>query len=123
MRVCVGGGGGWTRGSKPTASRTPFSRPLLCFSRLQVNLKDQRPRFSVTAVPFCTENFNSLFMCHVISIMTNDVNDLKRFPISPKLILFLARVRIYVFSRIKFCLKPRITLLVCVFDWIISSNK
>ena len=73
-------------------------------------------------------------MCHAISFMSYDVSDWERFPISQEAMLFfLPRERIFVFwlfSRIKFCFKPRRTLngsqetLLGSFLWLdVSSNK
>ena len=55
-----------------------------------------------------------VYMCHAISFMSYDVSDSERFPISQEAMLFfLLRERIFtfwLFSRIKFCFKPRRTL-------------
>ena len=77
-----------------------------------------------------------VYMCHAISFMSYDVSDLERFPISQEVMLFffffLSRVRIFVFwlfSCIKFCVKPRKTLngsqgtLLGSFLWLDVSSK
>ena len=95
---------GGTEGSESFASRTTFSRlpyfcaplltdsrPLLCYSRLQVNEEDQKPGFNFQTVPKLNVLVRFLAFVHVSCVMLShdlDVNKLKGFPNSPAVMLF-----------------------------------